>query len=73
MRVGRVDRALIEECLGDTSSVDVFSCGPAISRFDKLRAKERGEEPSPRFQETVLAALDALGVPKERVHRESFG
>ncbi|GJM20628.1 MAG: hypothetical protein DHS20C15_05430 [Planctomycetota bacterium] len=73
VRVGRVDRALIEEFLGDSASVDVFSCGPAISRFDKLRAQEAGEEPAPRFQETVLAALDALGVPKQRVHKESFG
>lgn len=73
VRAGRVDKALIEEFLGDIGDLDVFSCGPAISRWDKARAKETGVAPKPRFQETVLAALDELGVPKERLHKESFG
>lgn len=73
VRSGRVSHELIAEFLGDVDSVDVFSCGPAISKWEKLRAKETGVEPSPRFQETVLSALDELGVPAERVHKESFG
>jgi ferredoxin-NADP reductase len=27
----------------------------------------------PRFMETVLDALSALGVPQDRIHRESYG
>ncbi len=73
VRPGRVTEELIREHLDDPSAVEVFACGPAIGRFDRLAAKERGEEAKPRFMETVLAALAGLGVPDERIHRESYG
>ncbi len=72
-RRGRVTEALIREFISDPAAVEVFTCGPGITRFDRLAAKERGEEPQPRFLETVLEALENLGVPDERIHRESYG
>lgn len=72
-RSGRVDEALLRELIPDPGSVVVFACGPGISTWDRRRAKEESTEPRPRFLESVLAALESLGVPAERVHNESYG
>jgi len=71
--VGRVSRDLIAEHLGDPSRAIVYACGPALSKWDKQRARKTGEELKPRFMETVLAALDDLGVPKKQRHYETYG
>ncbi|HEX5759383.1 MAG TPA: oxidoreductase [Thermoanaerobaculia bacterium] len=73
VRRGRVAAALIRELVPDPSAVEVFACGPGIGKFERQMAKEKGEEPQPRFLETVLAALDEIGVPSRRIHRESYG
>ena len=73
VRRGRVSAELIREFIPDPTAVEVFSCGPGVGKFERLAARERGEEPQPRFLETALAALEALGVPDERIHRESYG
>jgi len=73
VRAGRVSEALIREHVSDPAAVEVFACGPAVGRFERQMAKEKGEEPKPRFMETVMDALTALGVPQERIHRESYG
>jgi 3-ketosteroid 9alpha-monooxygenase subunit B len=73
VRTGRVNGALIREHVPDPAAVEVFACGPAVGRFERQMAKEKGEEPKPRFMETVIETLSALGVPQERVHRESYG
>ena len=73
IRAGRVTEALIREHIPDPSAVEVFSCGPGVGKFERLAAKERGEEPQPRFLESVLDALESIGVPDERIHRESYG
>ena len=70
---GRVDLALLEREITDPSSVVVFTCGPAVGKWERLAAKEKGEAPRGRFMETVVEALDQLGIPKDRVHRESYG
>jgi ferredoxin-NADP reductase len=72
-RSGRVTEALLGELIPDPDSVQVFACGPGINTWDRRRAKEAGEEPQPRFLESVLAALESLGVPGDRVHHESYG
>jgi 3-ketosteroid 9alpha-monooxygenase subunit B len=73
VRPGRVNEALIREFIPDPTAVEVFACGPGITKFDKMAAKEKGEEPQPRFLESVLDALENIGVPDERIHRESYG
>jgi len=73
VRHGRVTAALIRECIPDPIAVEVYACGPGIGKFERQAAKEKGEDPAPRFLETTLEALENLGVPDERIHRESYG
>jgi 3-ketosteroid 9alpha-monooxygenase subunit B len=72
-RSGRVSAALLAEWIPDPSSVEVFACGPGIGKWDRQLAREEGVEPTPRFLEGALAALESLGVPAEKVHHESYG
>jgi ferredoxin-NADP reductase len=44
-----------------------------ISKWDREAAKEAGTAPQPKFIETVLASLRAMGVPDARIRRESYG
>jgi 3-ketosteroid 9alpha-monooxygenase subunit B len=73
VRKGRVNPDLIREVVPDLSSPIVYVCGPGISKWDREVAKEQGISPQPRFLETVLTDLLGLGVPNERIKRESYG
>ena len=73
VRPGRVCEEILREHFPDPTAVEVFTCGPGVGKYERLAAKEKGEEPRPRFLETVLDALEAIGVPDEKVHRESYG
>jgi ferredoxin-NADP reductase len=73
VRCGRLTTDLLSELVPDPRACLVYACGPAIGPWERLAARERGEEPRPRFLEATLAALDELGVPRERVKRESYG
>ena len=70
---GRVTLDLLRMAVSDWSPVHVFTCGPALTKWDKKHAKKTGEELSPRFLESVLDALDQLDVNPERIHKESYG
>jgi hypothetical protein len=35
--------------------------------------REKGVEPTPRFMETVSAAVKEIGVPKDRYKTEAYG
>jgi 3-ketosteroid 9alpha-monooxygenase subunit B len=73
VRSGRVGLDLIAELVPDFSTSHFFVCGPAVSVWDRAAARERGVEPTPRFLESALKSLEALGVPKDRITRESYG
>ncbi|MDH5526046.1 MAG: oxidoreductase [Nitrospirota bacterium] len=73
VRSGRISADLLDEVLKSPDGCEFFLCGPGITRFDKTRAAEAGEEPAPRFMETALSLIDRMGVPKSRVHRETYG
>lgn len=73
VRAGRVDAALLREAIPDPSACRVYACGPAVSLFERKAAREKGVEPEPRFLESVLGALETVGVPKDRITRESYG
>jgi ferredoxin-NADP reductase len=73
VRRGRVSRDLIADACPDLREALVYSCGPAIGPFERKAAREKSEEPTPRFLESVLEALAELGLPKEREHHESYG
>ena len=68
-----MNAALLREAIPTPEACDVYVCGPGISKFDVAAAKERGETPQPRFLESVLADLAAIGVPKNRIKREFYG
>lgn len=72
-RLGRVDCDLLSRVITDPNGCLVYACGPALSRWDKKAAKERGEEPKPRFLETVRAHLAEIGVPRGAIHTEAYG
>jgi 3-ketosteroid 9alpha-monooxygenase subunit B len=73
VRKGRVDQALLREAIPDPAGCLVYVCGPGISKFDLAAAKQAGATPPPRFLESVLADLKALGVPDTRIKREFYG
>ncbi len=73
VRGGRIGEALLREVIEDKDAVLVYTCGPAITKWEKVKARAEGKEATPRFLETVLASLDAIGLAKERLHKEAYG
>lgn len=73
VRRGRIGPDLLRELIPDPKAALVYACGPANGPFERAAARERGEAPAPRFLEAALAALEEVGVPKDRVKRESYG
>lgn len=70
---GRVGLEVLSREIPDPEAVEVFACGPAVSRWERQEARREGREPGPRFMETVREALAQIGVPERRIHRESYG
>jgi ferredoxin-NADP reductase len=73
VRKGRVDQTLLREAIPSPTEPLVYVCGPGISKFDLAAAKAAGTPPPPRFLESVLADLKAIGVPDKRIKREFYG
>jgi ferredoxin-NADP reductase len=73
IRHGRISEELLREFIPDPTAVEIYTCGPGLSNFEKASAREKGEELQPRFLETTLAALKTIGVPPDREHHESYG
>lgn len=73
VRRGRITADLLRELIPDPRAALVYACGPAIGPFERAAAKAQGVAPAPRFLEAALAALAEIGVPKDRVKRESYG
>ncbi|MHB8872457.1 MAG: ferredoxin reductase domain-containing protein [Myxococcaceae bacterium] len=73
VKKGRIGAELLRALIPDPSACRVYACGPAISRWDRERAKEKGGTPEPRFLESALEKLAEVGVPDEHIVRESYG
>ena len=73
VRKWRIGLALLREMIPQPTECYVYVCGPGISKFDVAAAKASGTEPQPRFLESALADLKALGVPNDRIKREFYG
>jgi ferredoxin-NADP reductase len=73
IRQGRVTEEMVREFIPEPFAVEVFACGPGVTKFDREAARQTGIEPQPRFLEAVMTHLTSIGVPKERIHRESYG
>jgi len=72
-RRGRVSADLLRELIPNPNDVLIYACGPALSSHDRAAAREKGVEPTPRFMETVSAAVKEIGVPKDRYKTEAYG
>jgi ferredoxin-NADP reductase len=73
VRKGRVAEALLEELIPDRDTCLVYACGPAITPWDRRKALETRTPATPRFMETVLGHLHALGIGDKRIKRETYG
>jgi 3-ketosteroid 9alpha-monooxygenase subunit B len=73
VRKGRINEALFEELIPDRATCIAYACGPAITPWDKRKALETGTPATPRFMESVLAQLRAIGIDDKRIKRESYG
>jgi ferredoxin-NADP reductase len=73
VRKGRITRDLLCELVPDHETCIFYACGPALSPWERLAAKQKGEQPTPRFMESVQAIMKELGVGKDRFHYESYG
>jgi 3-ketosteroid 9alpha-monooxygenase subunit B len=73
IRSGRINEGVLREIIRDPSSAHVYCCGPGITKFDREKAKTAGHDATPRFLESALASLAAIGVPGKQIHRESYG
>jgi len=69
---GRADIELIKSQINDIDSTVAFVCGPAITGLEKKKAKEAGVEPTPRFVNTMLEYVGEIGIPSDRVKKESW-
>jgi 3-ketosteroid 9alpha-monooxygenase subunit B len=73
VRKGRVTADVLRDAIPDPSACYVYVCGPGISHWDIVAAKDAGAQPQPRFLETILEQLAAIGVANDRIKRESYG
>jgi ferredoxin-NADP reductase len=73
IRSGRVTLDLLGSVLEREPHSLVYSCGPAISVWDKRAHAARGTTPPPRFLETMQSYLTTLGMPRDRIKIEAFG
>jgi ferredoxin-NADP reductase len=75
VRKGRISQALLEELIpaSDRDTCLVYACGPAITPWDRRKALETRTPATPRFMETVLGHLHALGITDKRIKRETYG
>jgi len=73
IKKGRITSNLISEALINPASTAVFACGPDHTIHHKKIAKEKGEELKPSFMNSVLSYLEELGIPKNKIKKESYG
>jgi ferredoxin-NADP reductase len=73
VRPGPISTAVVREVVPDLDTVIFYACGPALSPWDRLAAKEKGVQPTPRFMDGVRDIFGELGIPKSRVWEECFG
>ena len=73
VKKGRLSKELISQTVAAPGEAAYFVCGPDHSVWDKKEARETGAELSPTFMGSVLGYLEELGVPKNKITKESYG
>ena len=64
---------LLRELIPDPDRRADLRVRPGAVSHDRAAAREKGVEPTPRFMETVSAAVKEIGVPKDRFKTEAYG
>ena len=70
---GRVSADLLASALAAEPSSQVYLCGPAVSVWERRACAAKGTTPPPRFLESMVGALEGLGVAHDRIKVEAFG
>ncbi len=70
---GRPTAELVRRYVHNAATARHFACGAAITKYQRDAAKQAGQEPQPRFMESVEVILHELGVPKAHLKKEEFG
>ena len=70
---GRPSTEFVKKYIDDTSTVHVYACGAAITKYAKKAAKETGIPATPRFMEGIAAILKELEIDKKRFKKEVYG
>jgi ferredoxin-NADP reductase len=73
IKSGRISKEIISESVKEAGSTAVFICGPDHTIQQKKIAKEKGEELKSSFMSSVLLYLDEIGIPKNKIKKESYG
>jgi 3-ketosteroid 9alpha-monooxygenase subunit B len=73
IRSGRVTLEMLREIFDREPNTIVYSCGPAVSVWERRAHAAQGTTPTPRFLETMQAYLTELRVPRDRIKVEAFG
>jgi 3-ketosteroid 9alpha-monooxygenase subunit B len=73
VRAGNIDADLIRELVPDVDTAVFYACGPALTPWQRLAAKEKGVAPAPRFMEGVREIIRELGVARARFKEERYG
>ena len=70
---GRVSQDLLRELLAGAPNALIYVCGPGITVWERRACAAQGVAPTPRFIESMVSHLEALGVPSARIKLEAFG
>ena len=70
---GRISKQLLQELIPNLENSVFFTCGPDHHNWQKKAARENGETLPPSFLSSVLTYLDDMGVPKNKITKESYG
>ena len=70
---GRPTTEFVSKLVDDPTTLRVYACGAAITKYAKKKAKETGVPATPRFMEGVASILADLGVDKKRFKKEVYG
>ena len=73
VRPGAMSTELVREVVPDCGTAVFFACGPALSPWDRLAAKEKNVMPNPRFIESIRDIINELRIPRSRFWEESYG
>lgn len=70
---GRPTLEFVKKYIRNPETALVYACGAGVTKWQKLKAREAGVEPTPRFMEAVGDIIHALGIDKKRYKHEFYG